>query len=98
MRDDDGGPSWQTELHVVQVDQKPSLLALYRTNAAGGATGEVVAWAVALPDGAAVVVPLDPADKRPILTTLRGVRRRWAPMLDAILVKVTGRETLNPAA
>ena len=51
-----------------------------------------------MPDGSAVVVPLDPADNRPILTTLRGVRRRWAPLLDATLVKVAGRETLPRAA
>ena len=91
MRDEDASAPWETRLSVVHVAEKPSLLALYRS-------GEVVAWTVALPDGSAVVVPLDPHDKRPILTTLRGVRRRWAPMLHATLVQVSGRETLRPAA
>lgn len=82
------------------------MLALYRDggndgrDAGGGAAGggAVVAWAVALPDGAAVVVPLDAGDNRPILTTVRGLRRRWAPLLRATLVRVSGREVLNRAA
>lgn len=98
MRDENAELPWHEQLGLVHVEEKPILLALYRDGTAEEPVGQVVAWAVAMPDGSAVVVPLDPADNRPILTTLRGVRRRWAPLLDATLVKVAGRETLPRAA
>jgi hypothetical protein len=51
-------------------------------------------WVVALPDGDAVVLP---AAGRPIFTTLVAVRRRWAPLMNAELVQVAGRDALHTA-
>ena len=88
---------WQLHLGRVHVAEKPTLIGLYR-DAHGDEPGRLVAWVIALPDGGAVLLPVDGPDKRPILTTLRGVRRRWARALGAKLVRVTGREALHLAA
>jgi hypothetical protein len=88
---------WQLDLGQVHVDEKPTLVGLYR-DGDGDEPGRLVAWVVALPEGGAVLLPVDGPDRRPILTTLRGVRRRWARALGAKLVRVTGREALNLAA
>ncbi len=87
---------WQLGLGLVLVDEKPTLFALYRR--ADDGTGRVVAWVVALPDGAAVILPADGMDTRPMLTTLVSVRRRWARLMEAELVQVAGRDALHLAA
>lgn len=104
---------WQLSLGLVLVDEKPTLFALYsRTEpessspespgyAAIGpaATGHVTAWVVALPDGAAVLLPTTGgAQARPILTTMHQIRRRWSRLMDAELVQVAGRQALHTAA
>jgi hypothetical protein len=94
--DADSELPWQLRLGRVHVDSKPTLVGLYR-DASGDEQGRLVAWVIALPEGAAVVLPVDGPDKRPILTTLRGVRRRWARQLGATLVQVAGREALHLA-
>ena len=88
---------WQLHLGKVHVEEKPTLVGLYR-DATADEPGRLVAWVVALPEGGAVLLPVGGPDNRPILTTLRGVRRRWARALGAKLVRVTGREALNLAA
>ncbi len=88
---------WQLLLGRIHVDEKPTLVGLYRA-ATGTEPGRLIAWVIALPDGDAVLMPLDGPDRRPILTTLRGVRRRWARLLGADLVQVAGREALHLAA
>jgi hypothetical protein len=98
MDADDTHPElpWQLRLGRIHVDSKPTLVGLYR-DASGTERGRLVAWVVALPGGDAVVLPVDGPDKRPVLTTLRGVRRRWARLLGATLVQVAGREALHLA-
>ncbi|MEV7229463.1 MULTISPECIES: hypothetical protein [Polymorphospora] len=89
---------WQLSLGLVLVDEKPSLYALYDR---GGMDdpGRVAAWVVALPDGAAVLLPTeDGPQARPILTTLHQVRRRWSRLLQAELVQVAGRRAQHLAA
>ena len=90
---------WQLGLGMVLVNEKPSLFALYHR---GGydSVDQIAAWVIALPDGAAVLVPVGEGGDRsasPILTTLRSVRRRWVRLLGAELVQVTGREALHLA-
>ncbi len=89
---------WQLSLGLVFVDEKPTLFALYRRRSEGGAAGSVVAWVVALPDGAAVLLPADGHDIHPMFTTLVNVRNRWARLMRAELVQVAGRDALHMAA
>lgn len=92
---------WQLSLGLVFVEEKPTLFALYQRGDSGS-TGRVSAWVLALPDGAAVLLPTDEGalagPPRPILTTLPNVRRRWARLMEAELVQVAGREALHTAA
>lgn len=87
---------WQLELGRVLVDKKPSLLALCRS----GDDGRIAAWVLALPDGAAVLLPTTRDDEqaaRPVHTTVRNIRRRWARLFEADLVQVCGPEALHLA-
>lgn len=81
---------WQLRLGLVFVDEKPTVFALYR-RACGEAGGKVTAWLIALPGDNAVLLPVDGnASTRPILTTLRSVRRRWLRVYESELVQVVG--------
>jgi hypothetical protein len=95
---------WQLGLGIVLVNEKPSLFALYHPGEGDSPTddspGHVAAWVIALPDGAAVLLPtggLTGQPVSPVLTTLRSVRRRWARLMEAELVQVAGREALHLA-
>jgi hypothetical protein len=90
---------WQLSLGLVLVDEKPTLFALYHRGE-HGASGHVAAWVVALPDDAAVILPIDGTGSpaRPVMTTLQNVRRRWCRLLEAELVQVAGRQALHLAA
>ena len=91
-----GDLPWQLHLGRVHVEEKPTLVRLYR-DATADEPGQLVAWVVALPEGGAVLLPVDGPDRRSVLTTLRGIRRRWSRALGAKLVRVTGREALHLA-
>ena len=80
---------WQLRLSLVFVDEKPTLFALYRRGE-DGADGRVVAWLMVLPGDHAVLIPVDESPSRPIVTTLRSVRRRWLRVLESELVQVVG--------
>ena len=49
---------WQLSLGRIHVDEKPTLVGLYR-DGADGEEGRLVAWVLALPDGAAVILPVE---------------------------------------
>lgn len=80
---------WQLRLGLVFVDEKPTIFALYRRDHGGGG-GRVVAWLIALPGDDAVLLPVEDAPSRPIVTTLESVRRRWLRLLESELVQVVG--------
>lgn len=95
---------WQLGLGIVLVDEKPSLFALYHLGEGDSpirdSPGHIAAWVIALPDGAAVLLPTAGGPGRPVspvLTTLRNVRRRWARLMEAELVQVAGREAAHLA-
>jgi hypothetical protein len=87
---------WPSQLGLLLVDEEPGALALYRRDDEG--TGRVVAWVLALPNGDALLVFADEPGGRPIVTTLASVRRRWADLMDAELVRVAGRKALGLAS
>ena len=83
------------DLPLVLVEEKPTLLALYERDESGG---RIAAWVIALPDGAAVLLSARDAHASPLRTTLANIRSRWAPLLDAELVQVIGRDAVHLAA
>lgn len=83
---------WQLDTGLVFVDEKPSVFALYRRGDRETA-GQVAGWLFVVPGGDAVLLPTEGTPARPILTTLRSVRRRWLRLLEAELVQVVGRQT-----
>jgi hypothetical protein len=90
------GASWTSQLGLLLVEDEPDVLALYRPNDEEAA--KVVAWVLVLPDGGAILVPVDEPGGRPIVTTLDNVRRRWTRLMDAELVQVAGRRSLRLAS
>ncbi len=79
---------------------RPALLALYRHHDANSphGTGQVVAWVFALPDGAAILLPVGDQAGDPIRTTVRSAGRRWARLWDAELIALDDRDGLHLAA
>jgi hypothetical protein len=90
------GTGWPSQLGLLLVEDEPEVFALYRPG--DDEVASVVAWVLALPDGGAILVPIDEPGGRPIVTTLENVRRRWAPLMEAELVQVAGRQALRLAS
>lgn len=84
-------------MSMILVEEKPSLLALYKRGPADS-PGSVVSWVLVLPDGSAIVLPADGRAGPSIRTTLADVRRRWVRAFRAELVEVAGREVVRRAA
>jgi len=92
-----GVSSWPTnQLGLLLVEDEPAVLALYRRD--DDHSGDVVAWVFVLPGGEAILLPTEDSRGRSVRTTLENVRHRWADLMDAELVQVAGRRTLNLAS